>query len=223
MHMIRLGHLVTLAVLTACAQPSAISASADLQTASVTRVADGQGEDAAQGIANTYDRVCLASFPDEAKLQASLGSLGAVALSQAEVRMMLHADPGRGWRRPGTPFTVTVESPPYRTCAVRRMTRDGIPTAKPYIAVVNAYARQRGICSRTCTTHRPPAARRRGYAAVRHALIAAWHAAAGRNQHLCDNELSWPVRSGSYAGCRGRRSGWKYVWHISLCRKGLPT
>jgi hypothetical protein len=132
------GLLAAFALLTSCAQQQAAGAVP-------AAAASDQGEAAAGDIARIYERICLAAFPDEARLQNALAASGAIALSPAEVRSMLHEDPGRGWRLPGTPFTVTVESPPYRTCAVRRMTRAGLPTAKPYLAVLNAYAQQRGL------------------------------------------------------------------------------
>ncbi len=101
-----------------------------------------QGVEAAQAIAAAYDRFCLSAFPDEAALRRELARADAIPLSAAEVRTMLHDDPGEGWRLPGTPFTLTLEAPPYRTCAIRRMTRNGLPTAEPYEQAVKAYARR---------------------------------------------------------------------------------
>jgi hypothetical protein len=145
MHRTRFGHLIALALFVSCAPRPSMSANPDLQSVPAFRAAADQGEDAAKDIALAYDRICLAAFPDEMKLQNTLAGFSAVEMNQTEVRAMLHDDPGRGWRLPGTPFTVTVEAPPYRTCAVRRMTREGLPTAKPYIAVLNAYSQQRGL------------------------------------------------------------------------------
>jgi hypothetical protein len=126
MRVTRFGHLIALALLISCAPDPSISASPELKSVPALHVSDDQGEDAAKDLALVYDQICLAAFPDETKLQKSLASFSAVELNQTEVRALLHDDPGRGWRLPGTPFTVTVESPPYRTCAVRRMTRDGL-------------------------------------------------------------------------------------------------
>lgn len=134
MHLNRFGVLVaSILLLAGAARPAA---SADPAA---------QDEAAARELALAYARICLAAFPDEAKLADQLARAKAVPLTEAEVRSLLHDDPGRGWRLPGTPFTVTVESPPFRTCAIRRMTRDGLPTAKPYIEAVATYARQHGM------------------------------------------------------------------------------
>jgi hypothetical protein len=145
MHIIRRGPVIALALLTSCSQPPAASVNPSVQSGPAVHTASGQSEDAARAIALIYDRICFDACPDEAKLRNSLASLDAVEMNGMEVRSLLHDDPGRGWRLPGTPFTVTVESPPFRTCAVRRMTRDGLPTARPYIDAVHAYAQQRGL------------------------------------------------------------------------------
>jgi hypothetical protein len=147
MHISRSGHLITWGLLVCCARQPSMAANPAPQSAPAFHAASGQGEDGAKDIALVYERICLAAFPDETKLQAGLAGFKAVELDQAEVQSMLHGDPGRGWRLSGTPFTVTVEAPPYRTCAVRRMTRDGFPTANPYVAAVNAYSQQHRLQS----------------------------------------------------------------------------
>ncbi len=106
-----------------------------------------QGGGAAADMAALYGRICLDSFPDEPATQAALAASGARQLDAGVTATMLHADPGRAWdvRSPIADYRVTIEDPPFRTCAVRRMTREGLPTALPYLGAVNAYARQHSL------------------------------------------------------------------------------
>jgi hypothetical protein len=139
----RLGSLIALALLTACARHPAPSA--ERPSGPPIQTTTGQGHDAANDIARAYDRICLAAFPDEMKLQDELFRLDALTLSPADLHAVLPSDLGRGWRLPGSAFTVIVESSSTETCTIRRMTRVGLPTAQPYLAVVDAYARSHGL------------------------------------------------------------------------------
>ena len=134
---------MALALLASCARHPAPSA--DRPPGPPIQTTTGQGHDAAGDIARAYERICLAAFPDEAKLQDELFRLDAVTLSPAELHAVLPSDLGRGWRLPGSAFTVIVESSSTETCTIRRMTRVGLPTAQPYLAVVDAYARSHGL------------------------------------------------------------------------------
>ena len=101
-----------------------------------------QAEAAATEMAQLYQRFCLTAFPDKAALQAALATAAAAPLPAAEVAAILHADHGAGWRvvTKAARYVVTVEDPPYNTCAVRRMTRAGLPNADAYVDVVKQYA-----------------------------------------------------------------------------------
>jgi hypothetical protein len=143
MHARQLGSLIALAFLASCAQQR--SPSADLPPEPPIQTTTGQGHDASNDIARAYDRICLAAFPDETKLQDLLARLNAVTLSPADLHAVLPSELGRGWRLPGSAFTVIVESSAYQTCTIRRMTRVGLPTAQPYLATVDAYAKSHGL------------------------------------------------------------------------------
>ncbi len=106
-----------------------------------------QAEAAATEMAQLYQRFCLNAFPDKGALQAELGAAQATPLPAAEVAAILHADHGKGWRvvTPGARYIVTVEDPPYNTCALRRMTRAGLPNADAYVDVVKHYAAARSL------------------------------------------------------------------------------
>lgn len=84
---------------------------------------------------------CLDAFPDAAALDRVAASRKAVAMTPDELKALLRDDPGRGWlvRTQQALHGITVELPPYVTCAVRRMTPSGPSGAKNYMAAVNKY------------------------------------------------------------------------------------
>ena len=83
-----------------------------------------------------FDGVCLRAFPERGAVDRAVAQAGGVAMRPGQVRAFLHDDPGRGWMlaRPEATYVVTIEDPPYRACAVRRMTPSGFPTVAPYLA-----------------------------------------------------------------------------------------
>jgi hypothetical protein len=93
-------------------------------------------------IAALYSTFCLKAFPDPSALDKFSKAKGAVVMSPEEVAYFLHQDPGRGWtlRTEQALYVITIEYPPYRTCAVRRMTPSGVSGVKNYLAAVTAYA-----------------------------------------------------------------------------------
>jgi hypothetical protein len=106
-----------------------------------------QGPEAAEDMAWVYGTICLGAFPAQPAVQAALAGLHATPMTDADTQAALDGDPGRGWRVTTklAEYTVTIEDPPYNTCAVRRMTRQGLPTALPYIASLQNYARAKSL------------------------------------------------------------------------------
>lgn len=92
-----------------------------------------------------YDEICLRTFPDDAAVAQTLEARGAVAMSDAEVKSILHDDPGRGWRIAGKTslFRLTVEAPPYHACGVRTNTVAGFPSMRPYQDLIARYGKGR--------------------------------------------------------------------------------
>ena len=107
-----------------------------------------------------FKTVCLQAFPERRAVDGAMGQLGALALAAREVREYLHDDPGRGWRlvRPEATYVVTIEEPPYRACAVRRMTPAGFPTREPFDAAVQRYgvARKQALTPLVSQSMRQP-------------------------------------------------------------------
>jgi hypothetical protein len=92
-----------------------------------------------------YDEICLQTFPDDAAVAHALEARGATAMSNAEVKSILHDDPGRGWRIAGRTalFRLTVEAPPYHACGVRTNTVAGFPSMQPYQDLIARYEKGR--------------------------------------------------------------------------------
>lgn len=70
-------------------------------------------------VANFFD-ICLDKFPDDQAAAAKLTTLGFQPLSNEQTAKILKQDPGRGWAKDiaGTAFVVTIELPPFHSCAV---------------------------------------------------------------------------------------------------------
>ena len=81
-----------------------------------------------------YREACFGGFPDEPAVAAVMSAHHARDLSQDEVRRYLYDDPGVGWVIAGNTaqFVVTVERPPFHTCAIRTMTVAGFQNSQPY-------------------------------------------------------------------------------------------
>jgi hypothetical protein len=88
-----------------------------------------------------YDSACLRAFPNDGAVARAMTARGATAMDDAEVRIYLHGDPGRGWNIAGRTarFQLTVEAPPFHACAVRTMTAAGFPDMAPYRALADRF------------------------------------------------------------------------------------
>ena len=76
---------------------------------------------AGTALVEAFGLFCLDRFPGAARVEdAAPGRL--VPLSPARTREYLHDDPGRGWlyRAADGEYVLTIEEPPFHTCAVRR-------------------------------------------------------------------------------------------------------
>jgi hypothetical protein len=76
---------------------------------------------AAAHIIEDFSAPCIESFPDDAAVDAFASEQKLAPMSESEVRRLLGRDPGKGWIGKGQSGTymLTIEEPPYHTCAVR--------------------------------------------------------------------------------------------------------
>ena len=88
-----------------------------------------------------YDAACLRAFPNDDAVARTMAGRGATAMGDAEIRIYLHGDPGRGWNLAGRTarFQLTVEAPPFHACGVRTMTAAGFPDMAPYRALADRF------------------------------------------------------------------------------------
>ena len=86
-----------------------------------------------------FSEVCISDFPDDSKVKAFLKAKSATIMSPTEVQRYLKSDPGQAWyiKTPVALYGVTIEEPPYHTCAIRRMTPEGAESSG-MVAVANA-------------------------------------------------------------------------------------
>lgn len=71
---------------------------------------------------NAFDQICLKRFPNGAAINDFVARNRLQPVSEEEMRAMLGTDPGVGWHKdtPPGPYTLTIELPPYHTCAIRK-------------------------------------------------------------------------------------------------------
>jgi hypothetical protein len=88
-----------------------------------------------------YDEICLRAFPDDRAAGDAVARHNATPLTPAQMRILLHEDPGVGWAVDGRTgrFNVTIEAPPFHACAVRTMTAGGFADFGPYRALADRY------------------------------------------------------------------------------------
>jgi hypothetical protein len=84
-----------------------------------------------------FGKVCIDHFPDDAMVAKEMIARGGVAMTPADVEVLLHADQGVGWKLVGktTTYYVTVEAAPWHACAVRAATREGFADMTPFNAL----------------------------------------------------------------------------------------
>ena len=114
-----------------------ILAAALLTTPAAAQTADADGT----ALVRQFDRFCLQGFPEPRRIEdAGHGEL--TTMPKGEVARYLHDDPGRGWRlhAGGADYVLTVEDPPYHTCAVRRVFATAPQYAAAWQGLVNRWA-----------------------------------------------------------------------------------
>jgi hypothetical protein len=82
--------------------------------------------DAIADALSAFNQICLKRFPDAAAVEDFAARNRLEPVSEQEMREMLGTDLGIGWHQDGPPgpYTVTIELPPYHTCAIRKRFSD---------------------------------------------------------------------------------------------------
>jgi hypothetical protein len=90
---------------------------------------------------------CVRAFPDASAVGTVAQESHYLAMTPEEVRTYLHRDPGQGWflHTPLGGYAITVEDPPVRACAVRRMTPAGIANAEAFAKLISDDATRRHL------------------------------------------------------------------------------
>src|SRR4051812_29716081 len=92
-----------------------------------------------------FSSYCLKSFPDDGALLKQAESERLEPLSQAQVKTMLHKDAGIGWLvgGAGLQYVLTVEQPPFHTCALRHVSDHALDGA-PLMAAAKSFVEASG-------------------------------------------------------------------------------
>jgi hypothetical protein len=135
--------LITAMLLAGCVapQPAQTAAAPDKPASTSLAIPSPNGKPVdVKGVSELVDTfldLCLNTFPDDNAVATKVKAAGHSPLSDQQVRQFLHDDPGRGWliNRGDTVLALTIELPPFHSCAVRTMVQ-----TEPDIAMVTALA-----------------------------------------------------------------------------------
>jgi hypothetical protein len=78
---------------------------------------------AAGELVGIFSGPCLGKFPDDNAVESYTKEKNLTPMTVAEIRHLLGPDPGMGWigQASSTRYLLTIEKPPYHTCAIRKM------------------------------------------------------------------------------------------------------
>jgi hypothetical protein len=92
-----------------------------------------------------FSAYCLKAFPDDEALLKQAANDKLDPLSPAQVKTMLHKDSGVGWVVGGTgiSYVLTLEQPPFHTCALR-LASDHVLDGAPLLAAAKSFVEAGG-------------------------------------------------------------------------------
>lgn len=150
-HLVPVVLLPLLAVIAGgCAAPGSDgpAQSASAQPPPIRAASFQSPDEAGAALAAAFAQLCLARFPERDDLAAGGAPQGTqlAPMPQEQVQRYLSEEPGRGWtyQTPAGDYVVTIEDPPYRTCAVRRMFTDVPRFNQPFQSVSRGWAAAEG-------------------------------------------------------------------------------
>ncbi|HEX4194913.1 MAG TPA: hypothetical protein VHY80_17525 [Stellaceae bacterium] len=99
----------------------AIAASC-LSTGNAVHAQSGVKSDAIADALSVFDQICLKRFPVGSAINEFVAQNRLLPVPDQDLRAMLGSDPGIGFyaQSPPGPYTLTIELPPYHTCAIRK-------------------------------------------------------------------------------------------------------
>ena len=83
---------------------------------------DTQAQKAIGELLDVFTDFCLKRFPDDAAIETYVTGKGVTPMPEARLRNLLGTNPGIGWLLTAAfgEYQLTIEKPPYHTCAVRK-------------------------------------------------------------------------------------------------------
>jgi hypothetical protein len=77
---------------------------------------------AAVELVEIFARVCLEKFPDDSAVRQFAAEKQLAVMPDDRLHRLLGTDPGEGWihNTARGPYLLTIEMPPYHTCAIRK-------------------------------------------------------------------------------------------------------
>ena len=89
-----------------------------------------------------FAAICLERFPDDAAVQKFAADQKLEVMPEPRLRHMLGTDPGMGWLQttPRGQYVLTIELPPYHTCAIRKADTTPPDFLGPFGQLLNGWA-----------------------------------------------------------------------------------
>lgn len=99
-----------------------LTAAAVLAPAPPAAAQDTQEQKAIGALMDVFGEFCLKRFPNGAAVQTYVAAQGIAAMPETRLRHILGSDPGAGWLQTNAfgEYSLTIEQPPYHTCAGRK-------------------------------------------------------------------------------------------------------
>jgi len=100
------------------------------------------GNSAETELIDVFGDLCLNRFPNEAAFAQGGKGRHLEPMPAEGVKEFLHDDPGRGWfgKTSSGVYVVTIESPPYLACAVRRVQKPSPALQSTFHAIIGNWA-----------------------------------------------------------------------------------
>ena len=104
---------------------------------------------AADELVKIFAETCLMRFPDETSIQQYAGGNRLAVMPDEQLHHLLGTDPGEGWLQITArgQYLLTVEMPPYHTCAIRKRDRAALDFLANLSEVLTVWAAKQRLAS----------------------------------------------------------------------------